>query len=48
MVNSNIGRTFAAIVCSILFSATFVLGAVGPAQIGATLAAPATATHLTA
>ncbi|WP_170209851.1 hypothetical protein [Sphingomonas oligophenolica] len=48
MVISDIGRTFAAIVCSIVFSATCVLSAVGPAQVGGTPAATATAARLTA
>ncbi len=30
----NIGRTLAAIACTIVFSTTMVLGAVGPAQAG--------------
>lgn len=32
--NSEIGRKFAAIVCTIVFSATCVVGAVGPATAG--------------
>jgi hypothetical protein len=35
MFKSDIGRTVAAIVCTILFSTTCVLSAVGPAQAGA-------------
>ena len=31
---ANIARTFAAIVCTIVLSATMVLGAVGPATAG--------------
>lgn len=31
---ANIGRTLAAIACTIVFSTTMVLGAVGPAQMG--------------
>ena len=31
MTNSRLGRTFAAIVCSVLVSAACVAGAVGPA-----------------
>ena len=31
MFNTEIGRQFAAIVCTVLFSATCVAGAVGPA-----------------
>ena len=34
MFNSEIGRKFAAIVCTIVFSATCVAGAVGPAAGG--------------
>ena len=32
MTTSKIGNTFTAIVCTVLFSATCVLSAVGPAQ----------------
>jgi hypothetical protein len=31
---ANIGRTLAAIACTIVLSTTMVLGAVGPAQAG--------------
>ncbi|MFL0414505.1 hypothetical protein [uncultured Sphingomonas sp.] len=31
---AQIGRTLAAIACTVVFSATMVLGAVGPAQTG--------------
>ena len=31
-INTKFGQTFTAIVCTILFSATCVLSAVGPAQ----------------
>lgn len=34
MFNSEIGRTLTAIVCTVLFSATCVAGAVGPATGG--------------
>jgi len=34
MFNSDIGRKFAALVCTIVFSATCVLSAVLPAQAG--------------
>ncbi len=34
MFNSEIGRKLAAIVCTVLFSATCVAGAVGPATGG--------------
>ena len=39
MVNSDIARTFAAIVCTIVLSATCVLGAVAPAHTGGQAAA---------
>ena len=39
----SIGRTVAATVCSIVLSAAFVLGAVGPAQAGAGTPAPVVA-----
>ena len=39
MTNTSFGRTVAAIVCSVLLSATCLLGAVGPATTaGATMA----------
>ena len=31
---ASLGRTFAAIACTIVFSTTMVVGAVGPAQAG--------------
>ena len=46
MFNSDFGRTLAAIACTIVFSATCVVGAVAPAQAGS--AAPAMAVRLTA
>ena len=36
MFTTEIGRKFAAIVCTILFSATCVAGAIGPATAGQT------------
>ena len=47
MFNSEIGRKLAAIVCTILFSATCVAGAVGPAT-GGSQTAIVTASRLTA
>ena len=44
-MSSQLGRTFAAIVCSVLLSTACVLGAVGPATGGS---AVAVATELTA
>lgn len=41
MFNSEIGRKLAAIVCTVLFSATCVAGAVGPATAGGATAAKA-------
>ncbi|WP_182912005.1 hypothetical protein [Sphingomonas cavernae] len=38
MTNSKLGNTMTAIVCTILFSATCVLSAVGPAQAADTTA----------
>ena len=43
MFKSEIGRTVAAIACTILFSTTCVLSAVAPAQAGATAATEMTA-----
>ena len=43
MFKSDIGRTIAAIACTILFSTTCVLSAVGPAQAGAGTATETTA-----
>ncbi|MCJ8157827.1 hypothetical protein [Sphingomonas sp. LaA6.9] len=40
MTNSKFGSTMTAIVCTILFSATCVLSAVGPAQAADTAKAP--------
>ena len=34
MTRNDLGRTIAAIACTIVMSATCVLGAVGPAQAG--------------
>lgn len=34
---TDIGRTLAAIACSIVFSTAMVLGAVGPAQAGSAI-----------
>ena len=48
MINSDIGRTLAAIACTIVFSATCVLSAVGPAQAGAAPATHVTTARLTA
>jgi|GEM_PF-1586543 len=48
MFNSDIGRTIAAIACTIVFSATCVLGAVGPAGVGGAPAATETVQRLTA
>jgi|CoawatStandDraft_6_1074263.scaffolds.fasta_scaffold401062_1 hypothetical protein len=48
MINSDIGRTLTAIVCTLVFSATCVLSAVGPAQAGAAPAASQMAPRLTA
>ncbi|MDE0877345.1 MAG: hypothetical protein OSB00_01590 [Sphingomonas bacterium] len=48
MGNSNFGRTLATILCTIVFSATCVLSAVGPAQAGAPAAASETAARHTA
>ncbi|NIJ29927.1 hypothetical protein FHT00_001874 [Sphingomonas insulae] len=41
MFNSDIGRKLAAIVCTVVFSATCVVGAVGPATGGSQGAAAA-------
>ena len=38
--NNSLGQTFTAIVCTVLFSATCVLSAVGPAQAKAGHPAP--------
>ncbi len=47
MFNSEIGRKLAAIVCTVLFSATCVAGAVGPAT-GTSHTAVVKAARLTA
>jgi hypothetical protein len=47
MGNSDIGRTLATILCTIVFSATCVLSAVGPARADVA-ATSATAARLTA
>ena len=39
-INTKLGQTFTAIVCTILFSATCVLSAVGPAQAKAGTPSP--------
>jgi len=48
MIKSDTGRTLAAIACTIVFSATCVLSAVGPAQAGGAKSAVAMAARLTA
>ena len=48
MFKSDIGRTVATIACTIVFSATCVLSAVGPAQAGAARPAAAMAARLAA
>ena len=49
MFNTQLGRTLAAIACTIVFSATAVLSAVGPAQAGSVPgAAPVTAARVIA
>lgn len=40
MTNSKFGSTMTAIVCTVLFSATCVLSAVGPAQAAGKVDAP--------
>ncbi|WP_267395998.1 MULTISPECIES: hypothetical protein [unclassified Sphingomonas] len=47
MFKSDLGRTVAAIACTLVFSATCVAGAVGPATAG-TKATPAMALRLQA
>jgi len=48
MFKTDIVRTVAAIACTVVMSATCVLGAVGPAQPGAAQAAVATAARVVA
>ena len=48
MFKSEIIRTVSAVACTLVMSATCLLGAVGPAQAGAGKAAVAAATRLVA
>ena len=50
MFNSQISRTIAAVACTVVFSATCVLGAVAPAQAGfaSGVTAPLSAARVTA
>ena len=48
MFKSDIGRTVATVACTIVFSATCVLSAVGPAQAGSGKSAVALTARLTA
>lgn len=45
--HSNLGKSFTAAICAVLFSATMVLSAVGPAEAKARDAATGAAAHQT-